>query len=375
MIVPFNQKYYTGNELAYMKACMESGRISGDGEFTAKCQRMLEAKYHFKKTFLTTSCTDALEMSALLLNIQEGDEVIAPSYAFVSTVNPFVLRGARIIFADSMPDHPNIDVDQIESLISTKTKAIVIVHYAGVAVDMDKLLALAQNHGLVVVEDAAHAIDSYYKGKALGSIGTFGAFSFHDTKNVISGEGGMLVVNEEKFISRAEIIREKGTNRSEFFRGEVDKYGWTDIGSSYLPSDLIAAFLFAQLEAIETIQHRRLEIWKRYHAALQSISISGAFKTPAIPSYASNNAHVYYLVTASLEERTELMRFLKGKGISSAFHYLSLHKSPFFSNQYNGSELPNSDKFSDCLLRLPLYFDLSIQQQDFVTQNILDFYC
>lgn len=374
MVVPFNQQHYTGKELQYIQDCMNSGRISGDGKYTTACQQFFEGKYHFKKTFLTTSCTDALEMAALLLQIEPGDEVIAPSYAFVSTVNPFVLRGAKIIFADSLPDHPNADINHIKSLISPRTKAVVVVHYAGVAVDMDPLLTLSEKHGFAVVEDAAQAIDAYYKGRALGGIGNFGAFSFHETKNIVSGEGGLLVVNDPDYIQRAEIIREKGTNRTAFFRGQADRYGWTDIGSSFLPSDMIAAFLYAQLESLESIQAKRMQIWSRYAKALSPLMDSGYFAGPQIPSFASNNAHVFYIVLPSLQHRTELMSFLKKEGISAVFHYLSLHKSPYFGPQYTGEQLPNSDRFSDCLLRLPLFFDMTTIQQDYVIGKLLDYY-
>lgn len=374
MIVPFNQQHYTGRELPYIADCMNSGRISGDGKYSAACQQFFEEKYHFKKTFLTTSCTDALEMAALLLNIEPGDEVIAPAYAFVSTVNPFVLRGAKIIFADSLPNHPNIDISHVETLITARTKAVVVVHYAGVAVHLDHLLELSRKHGFAIVEDAAQAIDAYYKGQPLGGIGNFGAFSFHETKNIVSGEGGMLVVNDSDNIQRAEIIREKGTNRTAFFRGAADRYGWTDIGSSFLPSDMIAAFLYAQLESLEFIQQTRMQIWSRYTLALKPLVEQGCFSVPIIPEFASNNAHVYYIVLPSLQMRTELIDYLKQEGVSAHFHYLSLHKSPYFSSQYNGAELPNSDRFSDCLLRLPLFCDMTIQQQDYVVEKLRAFF-
>jgi dTDP-4-amino-4,6-dideoxygalactose transaminase len=263
--IPFNKPYLTGNETNYIYQAVQSGKISGDGIFTKKCHEFFELKYGFKKCLLTTSCTDALEMAAILSGIEDGDEVIIPSYTFVSTANAFVLRGAKIVFCDSQENHPNIDDTQIERLITSKTKAIVVVHYAGVACEMDNICSIATKHNLFLIEDAAQAIDSFYKGRPLGSFGHFAAFSFHETKNVISGEGGMLVINDLDFVERAEIIREKGTNRSKFFRGEIDKYGWVDIGSSYLPSDIIAAFLFAQLENLEIIQDKRLNLWNRYY--------------------------------------------------------------------------------------------------------------
>jgi dTDP-4-amino-4,6-dideoxygalactose transaminase len=372
--IPFNKPYLSGKELDYIKAAVSSGKISGDGTFTKKCHQFFEEKVGFQKALLTTSCTDALEMSALLLNIQEGDEVIAPAYTFVSTVNAFVLRGAKIIFADSNDDEPNLDVTTVESLITPKTKAIIPVHYAGVAVDMDALCDLGEKYNIAIIEDAAQAIDSFYKGKPLGSIGAMGAFSFHETKNIIAGEGGLLTINDAQYSARAEIIREKGTNRSQFFRGEVDKYGWVDVGSSFLPSDIIAAFLFAQLEQLDDIQGKRKQIWTQYDQSFQSLAAKGYFKTPVIPSYATNNAHMYYLVCNSLEERTALIQALKEKGILSVFHYLSLQKSPFFQAKHDGRALPNCDRFADCLLRLPLYYELNDTEQNRVIEAIYDFY-
>jgi dTDP-4-amino-4,6-dideoxygalactose transaminase len=371
-VVPFNKPYLTGKEGHYIYQAVLSGKISGDGIFTKKCHQWFEQKYGFKKALLTTSCTDALEMAAILLNIKDGDEVIAPSYTFVSTVNAFVLRGAKIIFADSLPNHPNIDVSKIESLITPKTKAIIPVHYAGMACDMDEIMAIANRHHLFVVEDAAQAIDSYYKGKPLGSIGHMAAFSFHETKNIISGEGGMLVINEEQFINRAEIIREKGTNRSQFFRGEIDKYGWVDMGSSFLPSDIIAAFLYAQLENIDDIQKKRIELWQAYNKGLASVS--DRIKLPNVPTDSTNNAHMYYIVCNSLAERTNLIEHLKKQGIYSVFHYLSLHKSPFYAEKHDGGELANCDYFADCLLRLPMFYELTIEQINITCQQIIEFY-
>ncbi|MCF8422791.1 MAG: dTDP-4-amino-4,6-dideoxygalactose transaminase [Bacteroidia bacterium] len=370
---PFNKPYLSGNETDYIKNAVLSGKISGDGIFTKKCHEFFEKKYGFKKVLLTTSCTDALEMAAILLDIKEGDEVIAPSYTFVSTVNAFVLRGAKIIFIDSGSDNPNMDVDKIETLISEKTKVILPVHYAGISCDMDKLMELAKKYNVFVVEDAAQAIDSFYKGKPLGSLGHLAAFSFHETKNIISGEGGMLVINDDQFANRAEIIREKGTNRSSFFRGEVDKYGWVDIGSSFLPSDIIAAFLYAQLENIDNIQSRRKEIWNIYNNKLESLKAKGV-KLPYINKDATNNAHMFYLVCRNLTERTELINYLKEKNIYSVFHYLSLHKSPFYKDKHDGSTLINSDYYSDCLLRLPMYYELTNDQVETISSFILNFY-
>lgn len=370
-MIPFNKPYLTGKETEYIRLAVESGKISGDGIYTKKCHQFFEKEFNFKKVLLTTSCTDALEMAAILINIMPGDEVIIPSYTFVSTVNAFVLRGAKIIFADSEATSPNIDATKIEALVTPKTKAIVPVHYAGVACDMDTIMEIAERHNLFVIEDAAQAIDSYYKGKPLGSIGHLAAFSFHETKNIISGEGGMLVINDETFISRAEIIREKGTNRSAFFRGEVDKYGWVDIGSSFLPSEIIAAFLYAQIENLATIQSRRKNIWERYNAKFKELGMNGTIRLPFIPDYATNNAHMYYLVTNGLEQRNKLIESCKAKNIHPVFHYLSLHKSPYYKNKYEGYELKNSDLYTDSLVRLPLYYSLSEDEQDLIIETII----
>ena len=363
MHIPFNKPFLLGNETIYIEQAVRSGKISGDGIFTKKCHTFFEDKYGFKKALLTTSCTDALEMCAILLDIKAGDEVIVPSYTFVSTVNAFLLRGAKPVFMDSKKEHPGMDEHQIEALITSKTKAIVVVHYAGVACNMDVIMNIANRHNLFVVEDAAQAIDSFYTDKTgtakpLGSIGHLAAFSFHETKNIISGEGGLLAINDERFIERAEIIREKGTNRSKFFRGEVDKYNWVDIGSSFLPSDIIAAFLYAQLEHISTIQAKRIALWNTYNDGLQQIK--NKIQLPFIPNYATNNAHMYYLVCNSLEERTALIKHLKDADILAVFHYLSLHKSPFYEKKHDARNLPLADHYSDCLVRLPMYFELEI---------------
>ena len=373
-MIGFNKPYLSGNELKYIADSVATKKISGDGLFTNKCHSFFEAKYGFKKVLLTTSCTDALEMAAILLDIKEGDEIIAPAYTFVSTVNAFVLRGAKIIFADSMGKNPNMDADKIESLITKKTKVIIPVHYAGIACDMDKIMDLADKYNLFVVEDAAQAIDSYYKEKPLGSIGHLAAFSFHETKNIISGEGGMLVINDDRFIERAEIIREKGTNRSQFFRGEVDKYGWVDIGSFFLPSDIIAAFLYAQLENIENIQGKRKEIWNRYYNLLKPLKKSG-IQLPEIPEKATNNAHMFYLVCNSLTERTNLIESLKAKGITSVFHYISLNKSAYYKSiSSNHTDMYESDRYTNCLVRLPMYYELSLTEIDTVAESILSFF-
>lgn len=361
--IPFNKPYLTGHETDYIRDAVETGKISGNGKYTRLCQQFFEDTYGFKKTLLTTSCTDALEMAALLINIQPGDEVIMPSYTFVSTANAFVLRGASIVFADSRTDHPGIDEKSIEALITPKTKAIVPVHYAGVACDMDLIMDIARRHNLFVVEDAAQAIDSYYTGadgkrRALGSIGHLAAFSFHETKNIISGEGGMLAINDDRFTTRSEIIWEKGTNRSAFFRGEVDKYGWVDVGSSFLPSEVIAAFLWAQLENLDDIQAKRRQHWQSYFDGLNQWAGKHEIGLPVIPDYASNNAHMFYLVCRNGDQRAALIRHLKSHGISAVFHYLSLHQSPYYSNYYQGSELPQTSRYSENLVRLPFFYEL-----------------
>ncbi len=365
-MIPFNKPYLTGNETKYIEEAVASGKISGNGIFTQKCQEFFEKKYGFKKALLTTSCTDALEMCAILANIEQDDEIIIPSFTFVSTALAFVRQGAKIIFADSSPNNPNIDTNKIEPLITNKTKAIVVVHYAGVACDMEKIMQIANKHQLLVIEDAAQAIDSFYTfsdgtKKALGSIGQLGAFSFHETKNIISGEGGMLTINDEKYIDRAEIIWEKGTNRSQFFRGEINKYGWVDTGSSFLPSEIISAFLWAQLENLEDIQQKRREIWTRYYESLKG---NPQFSLPIIPDFATNNAHMFYLVFKNLEQRTAVIKKLKENNILAVFHYLSLHKSDFYKNKHDGRSLENSDFFEDGLLRLPFFYELQDENID-----------
>ena len=373
-MIPFNKPYLQGKELLYIAQAVSDGKISGDGLFTKKCHHFFENKYGFKKALLTTSCTDALEMAAILLDIKPGDEVIAPAYTFVSTDNAFALRGAKIKFADSYKDNPNIDPNSIKNLITEKTKAIIVVHYAGVACDMDAIMSLSRENGIHVIEDAAQAIDSYYKGKPLGSIGTFGTFSFHETKNIISGEGGLLAINDVKHVSRAEIIREKGTNRASFFRGEVNKYGWVDIGSSFLPSDIISAYLYAQLENIDVIQNKRKELWDAYNEKLKTLESKGLIKLPMIPDYATNNAHMFYIVCSDLDTRTSLISYLKSQNIHSVFHYLSLNQSEYYLKENDSIELINSDNFTNCLLRLPMYYELELEQVEYITEAIKNFY-
>lgn len=362
-MIPFNKPFLTGKETSYIEDAVKSGKISGNGKYTKMCQSFFEKRYQIKKALLTTSCTDALEMAAILIDLKEDDEVIMPSYTFVSTANAFVLRGVKIVFADSLPNHPNMDASKLEALITPKTKAIVPVHYAGVACDMDAIMELAHKYNLYVIEDAAQAIDNYYisksgEKKALGSIGHLAAFSFHETKNIISGEGGLLAINDEKFSNRAEIIWEKGTNRSAFFRGEVDKYGWVDVGSSFLPSEIIAAFLWAQLENLDTIQTRRKEIWNTYYNSLQDWASQNNIDLPWLPDYATNNAHMFYLVCKDLDQRTALIEKLKKQDIMAVFHYISLHTSPFYKEKHDARVLENTDRFSDCLVRLPLFYEL-----------------
>ena len=395
-MIPFNKPYLTGKEAHYMYEAVFTGKLSGNGIFTQRCQAYFEQRYGFKKCLLTTSCTDALEMAAILCNIQPGDEVIIPSYTFVSTALAFIREGAKIVFADSQAEHPNIDADKIEALITPKTKVIVPVHYAGMACDMDKIMALATKYNLLVVEDAAQAVDSYHltpnpshtspqpspqregeKGegrRALGSIGHLAAFSFHETKNIISGEGGMLAINDDRFIHRAEIIWEKGTNRAEFFRGEVNKYGWVDIGSSFLPSEVIAAFLWAQIEHLDEIQHKRKAHWNRYYEALKPLADQGFFSVPLIPEYATNNAHMFYLVCPSLEERTKLINKLKENDILAVFHYLSLHSSTYYAKKHDGRVLTNCDMFADCLVRLPMFYELSTDDLDKIIETVKSVY-
>lgn len=360
-----------------MYQAVYTGRLSGNGFFTKKCQQFFEDKYDFKKAILTTSGTDALEMAAILCDVKPGDEVIVPSYTFVSSALAFVRQGAKIIFADSCKDNPNIDPERLKGLITNKTKVIVPVHYAGVACDMDRIMDIANRHNLFVVEDAAQAIDSYYKGKPLGTIGHFGCFSFHETKNVTSGgEGGLLSVNDEAYLRRAEIIWEKGTNRAEFFRGMVNKYGWVDTGSSFLPSEINSAFLWAQLESLDQIQNRRKEMWGAYYEGLKDLADKGFFSLPDIPEYATNNAHMFYLVCRSLDERTKLISYLKDKDVNAVFHYLSLHLSDYYKDHHEGiiPNLPNCDRFADCLVRLPMFYELKDEEVQIVVDAIKEYF-
>lgn len=360
-----------------MYQAVYTGKLSGNGVFTKKCQNFFEDRYGFRKAILTTSGTDALEMAAILCDVKPGDEVIVPSYTFVSSALAFVRQGARIIFADSCEHNPNIDADKIEALITDKTKVIVPVHYAGVACDMDKIMEIANKYNILVVEDAAQAIDSYYKGKPLGGIGHLGCFSFHETKNITAGgEGGLLCVNDERFIRRAEIIWEKGTNRAEFFRGMVNKYGWVDTGSSFLPAEINSAFLWAQLESLDVIQSRRKAIWEMYYEGLKDLAENGCFEMPDIPEYATNNGHMFYLICRGLDERTQLISYLKEQGVGAVFHYLSLHLSDYYRDHHEGMipELPNCDRYADCLVRLPMYYELKDSEIEDVLNKIILFF-
>lgn len=374
-MIPFNKPFLTGNETKYISEAVMSGKLSGNGLFTHRCQGYFESHYGFRKALMTTSCTDALEMAAILSDIKPGDEVIVPSYTFVSTVLAFVRQGAVPVFCDSRRDNPDMDAELIEGLVTDRTRVIVPVHYAGVACDMDRIMGIAGKYNLTVVEDAAQAVDSFYKGRPLGSIGQIGCFSFHETKNIIAGEGGLLTVNEPGMSRRSEIIWEKGTNRSEFFRGEVNKYGWVDTGSSFLPSEIISAFLYAQLENLDKIQSRRKQLWQQYYDAFQPLADAGLVELPEIPDYATNNAHMFYVICRSLEERSGLIAHLKSRDILAVFHYLSLHKSDYYTSHFSSRpNLPNCDRFADCLLRLPLYYELTDGDQAKVIESVVEFF-
>lgn len=375
MTIPFNKPHLTGKEAHYMYKAVFNGKLSGNGEYTKRCQQFFEEHYGFRKCLLTTSGTDALEMCAMLCNLQPGDEVIIPSYTFVSTALAFLREGAKVVFADSMQRNPNLDAEALESLITPRTRVIVPVHYAGIACDMDTIMTVAKKYNLLVVEDAAQAIDSYYQGHPLGGIGHLAAFSFHETKNITAGgEGGLLVVNDERFVRRAEVLWEKGTNRAEFFRGEVNKYGWVDMGSSFLPAEINAAFLWAQLENLDEIQAKRKQLWQTYYDHLKPLADEGLFQLPDLPNYASNNAHMFYLLLPSLEKRTDLIKHLKENGILAVFHYLSLHSSAYYTDKHDGRALPNCDRYADTLVRLPMYYDLSYEEVVAICDIIRKYY-
>jgi dTDP-4-amino-4,6-dideoxygalactose transaminase len=369
MQIPFNKPYMTGRELWYIAQAHTNGHLAGDGMFTKKCHAWLESRTGAQKALLTHSCTAALEMAAILANIQPGDEVIMPSYTFVSTANAFVLRGGVPVFVDIRSDTLNIDEEKIEGAITQRTKVIVPVHYAGVACEMDTIMDIASRHNLIVIEDAAQGIMSTYKGKPLGSIGHLGAYSFHETKNVTSGEGGALLINDERFALRAEIVREKGTNRSLFFRGQVDKYSWVDIGSSYLPADVIAAFLWAQMEEADQITAKRLRIWSFYHEALANLEQAGKLSRPIVPTECKHNAHMYYAVLPNLEARTRVIKQLGEANIHTVFHYVPLHDAPFGKTHGRVHQnLATTVRVSECLIRLPLWLGVEDHQQRIVEE-------
>jgi dTDP-4-amino-4,6-dideoxygalactose transaminase len=370
--IPFNKPYMTGKELWYIAQAHANGHLAGDGEFTKKCNGWLQTYTGAQSALLTQSCTAALDMAAILCEIRPGDEVIMPSYTFVSTANAFVLRGAVPVFVDIRPDTLNVDESQIEAAITEKTRAIIPVHYAGVSCEMDAIMDIAERHGLLVIEDAAQGMTARYKGRALGSIGHLGALSFHETKNVISGEGGALLVNDRRFEERAEVIREKGTNRCQFFRGEVDKYTWVDIGSSYLPSDLIAAFLWAQLEEANSITRRRIALWNTYHEAFRDAESSGRVRRPIIPDQCEHNAHMYYLLLPSAARRTEFIDHLKKQGIHCVFHYVPLHSSPAGKRVARcHGDMGITDEMSDRLVRLPLWLGIEEMQSEVIRCMLL----
>lgn len=372
--ISFNKPHLTGKELHYISEAHALGQLSGDGPFTKRCNAWLEQQTSCNKALLTHSCTAALDMAAILADIAPGDEIIMPSYTFSSTANAFVLRGGSPVFVDIRPDTLNIDETKIESAITPRTKAIVPVHYAGVSCEMDAIIAIADRHHLLVIEDAAQGVRSEYKGNPLGSIGHLGCLSFHETKNIIAGEGGALLINDARFIERAEIIREKGTNRSKFFRGEVDKYTWVDIGSSYLPGEIVAAFLWAQMEDAEQITRKRLVIWASYYEALLSLAREGILRLPIVPTECKHNAHMFYVLFKSLEMRTRAIEFLKQHDITTVFHYVPLHSSPagVRFGRTDGDMTVTNDT-SDRLLRLPLYYDMSESDTQRVIETLIAF--
>ena len=373
-MIDFNKAPCTGKELAYMQQAMANGKLCGDGPFTKKCSAWMSGTFHINHCLLTTSCTHALEMAAYLSDIQPGDEVIMPAYTFVSTADAFVLRGAKIVFVDIRPDTMNIDETLIEDAITEKTKAIVPVHYAGVACAMDEILAIAKKHNLLIVEDAAQGVNAWYKGKALGTIGDFGCYSFHETKNYTMGEGGALLFNDSKYREKAEILREKGTDRSKFFRGQIDKYTWVDYGSSYLPSDMNAAYLWAQLEEADKINDKRLSIWNFYHEELKELEDKGVLERPYIPEYATHNAHMYYIKVKDLRVRTKLLAYLKERGILSVFHYVPLHSATAGKKfgRFHGENVYTT-KESERLCRLPMYYSLSLEEAAEVVKALKEF--
>jgi len=373
-IIPFNKPFIVGKELFYISQAVVGGKLAGDGSFTKKCNQWLEKKFGAKKVLLTTSCTTALEMCAILADIQPGDEVIMPSFTFVSTANAFVLRGARLKFIDIRPDTLNLDETLIEKAITPKTKAIVPVHYAGFSCEMDAIMEIARHHKLLVIEDAAQGVNATYKSRYLGTIGHLAAYSFHETKNFISGEGGALLINDESFSERSEIIREKGTNRTKFFRGEVDKYTWVDIGSSYLPSEIIAAFLYAQLEEAEIITRKRWAIFDYYYQRFAALQERGFLRMPSWPAECHHNAHMFYVLLSSEDARTKLIQHLRQRNIQSVFHYVPLHTAPMGRKiGFSQGDLPVTEDVAPRLLRLPCYFELERDDQDRVIEGVESF--
>ncbi len=376
--IPFNKPYIPQEKYNVFEEVFKIGKFSGNGKFTTLCHEFFEKKYSFNKCLLTTSCSDALEMCAILADIKSGDEIIIPSFNFVSSANAFELRGGKVVFADTNTDDPNINIDEIEKKITSKTKAVVIVHYAGMSCDMKKLKKITKKYNLLLIEDAAHAIDSFYienrKKVPLGRFGDLATFSFHETKNINSGEGGMLVINNKNFIKRAEIIWEKGTNRKAFFRGEVNKYEWVDIGSSFLPSEITAAFLYSNLLEMDLIQNKRIKIFNKYYEGLRDLERMGMIVLPKLKDYQFVNGHIFYFLTKSKNETTKILDFLKSNGVDAAFHYQCLHSSQYYLKNNKKESLINSEKFSDQLIRLPLYFDLSENEINYIVKVIEDAY-
>ena len=373
-MIPFNKQNLFGKELDYIKDAFENGKVSGDGKYTKLCNKFMEDRFNSNKILLTTSGTHALEMAAILSEIKEGDEVIIPSYTFVSTANAFALRGAKIVYCDIREDNLNIDENKIEKLITEKTKAIVPVHYAGVACEMDKIMEIAKKYNLIVIEDAAQGVDAKYKDKYLGTIGDFGCYSFHETKNFSAGEGGAISINNPKYLERAEIIREKGTNRNQFFRGQVDKYTWVDIGSSYLPSDINAAVLYNQFENIEKINNKRKEIYDTYYNELKELEQEKKLRLPIINEFSTTNHHMFYILLNSEDERNNLMDFLKENDILSVFHYIPLHESKYSKKEFGEYKLPNTENLSRRLLRLPMFYSLEIEKVKYISKKIKEYF-
>lgn len=374
-MIPFNKPFYPPNTIDFIKDSLATNHISGDGKYSHKIKQFFDQKFGFRYNLMTTSCTDALELIAITIDLKKEDEVILPSYTFVSSANPFLLRGAKLIFADSCDYSPNVDLDHVRQLITKKTKVIVVVHYAGIPCDIEKLMKIKKDFSSIyIVEDAAQCVDAFYKGTPLGSFGDFSALSFHETKNISCGEGGLFVSKEESNYHKAEVIREKGTNRSSFIRGEVNKYGWKNLGSSFLPSDVLASILWAQLQVMDDIKYKRKNIWNRYYESLEPLELSGKIIRPKFSSQVDHNAHIFYFITRDEAERNKLIQFLSERLIKATFHYLSLHKSEFFKKKTGDKPLTNSDKYSSCLIRLPLFNQIKIEECETVIENIKAFY-